>query len=208
MKDLSLSSFAVKNQGKRKLRNCISHSQLSLSHALSEKSIHYATKVQEHLYFIIFRKHQIEMMSSSSRTSKVAKQALRRSGKATDGSVVSKRSAGSRGISSLQSSSSALRMPRGSLSALKLQRDILRNPARYYTTEQVLKLRGSKVDPEKQKVLYNGQDEKDNCGVGLIANMKSIPSRHVVEVADEMLVRMAHRGGCGCDPASGDGAGK
>ncbi|OEU20685.1 glutamate synthase [NADPH] large chain [Fragilariopsis cylindrus CCMP1102] len=37
--------------------------------------------------------------------------------------------------------------------------------------------------------------------------MKSIPSRHVVEVADEMLVRMAHRGGCGCDPASGDGAG-
>lgn len=98
-------------------------------------------------------------------------------------------------------------MPRGSLSAFRLQKDILRHPARYYTTEQVLKLRGSKVDMEKQKILYDAKDEKDNCGVGLIANMKSIPSRHVIEVADEMLVRMAHRGGCGCDPNSGDGAG-
>lgn len=61
---------------------------------------------------------------------------------------------------------------------------------------------------DETKTLYNANDEKDNCGVGLIANLKSIPSRHVVEVADEMLVRMAHRGGCGCDPASGDGAGE
>ena len=94
------------------------------------------------------------------------------------------------------------------MSVLKLNRDILRNPARYYTTENVLKLRGSKIDPKTQKILYNAKDEKDSCGVGLIANMKSIPSRHVVEVADEMLVRMAHRGGCGCDPNSGDGAGE
>jgi len=105
-------------------------------------------------------------------------------------------------------SSSARRLPRGSLSALKLQRVVLRHPARYYSTEQVLKLRGSKIDLKKQKILYDAQDEKDSCGVGLIANLKSIPSRHVVEVADEMLVRMAHRGGCGCDPNSGDGAGK
>jgi hypothetical protein len=94
------------------------------------------------------------------------------------------------------------------MSVLKLQRDILRNPARYYTTENVLKLRGSKIDPKTQKILYDVKDEKENCGVGLIANMKSIPSRHVVETADEMLVRMAHRGGCGCDPNSGDGAGE
>jgi len=56
--------------------------------------------------------------------------------------------------------------------------------------------------------LYDAKDEKENCGVGLIANLKSKPSRHVVDVADEMLVRMSHRGGCGCDPASGDGAGE
>lgn len=100
-------------------------------------------------------------------------------------------------------------MPRGSVSALKLSSQSLKGPSsRYYTTESVLKLRGAKVDPKKQRVLYNAADETENCGVGLIANMKSIPSRHVVEVADEMLVRMAHRGGCGCDPNSGDGAGE
>jgi hypothetical protein len=148
---------------------------------------------------------------SSSRSSKVAKQALRRSTKGADGPIITQRSASSRKISSIYSrdmSSSALRLPRGSMSVLKLNRDILRNPARYYTTENVLKLRGSKIDLKTQKILYNAKDEKDSCGVGLIANMKSIPSRHVVEVADEMLVRMAHRGGCGCDPNSGDGAGE
>lgn len=151
------------------------------------------------------------MISSSS---KVAKQALRRNTRAADGTIASRHSTSSRNVGSLQSrsiSSSVQQyrmMPRGSLSAFRLQKDILRHPARYYTTEQILKLRGSKVDLEKQKILYDAKDEKDNCGVGLIANMKSIPSRHVIEVADEMLVRMAHRGGCGCDPNSGDGAGK
>jgi hypothetical protein len=77
-----------------------------------------------------------------------------------------------------------------------------------YSTEQILKSRNSTIDLSKRKILYNAADEKDSCGVGLIANLKSKPSRHVVDVADEMLVRMSHRGGCGCDPASGDGAGK
>jgi len=76
-----------------------------------------------------------------------------------------------------------------------------------YSTEQILQSRDSKIDLETKKVLYDHNNEKDSCGVGLIANLKSKPSRHVVEVADEMLVRMSHRGGCGCDPASGDGAG-
>lgn len=77
-----------------------------------------------------------------------------------------------------------------------------------YSTEQILQSRDSKIDLETKKVLYDHNNEKDSCGVGLIANLKSKPSRHVVEVADEMLVRMSHRGGCGCDPASGDGAGE
>ena len=145
----------------------------------------------------------------SSRSSNIAKQALRRSTKVTNDVTTIQRS--SKNASSLPQSrgvsSSALRMPRGSISALRVSQNIKNMSAsRYYTTEQVLKLRGATVDQEK--VLYNAADEKDNCGVGLIANMKSIPSRHVVEVADEMLVRMAHRGGCGCDPNSGDGAGE
>lgn len=58
-----------------------------------------------------------------------------------------------------------------------------------------------------KKTLYDPSRETENCGVGLIASLKSVPSRDIVQKADEMLVRMAHRGGCGCDPASGDGSG-
>lgn len=43
--------------------------------------------------------------------------------------------------------------------------------------------------------------------MGMVLSLNSVPSRKVVEDGDEMLVRMSHRGGCGCDPASGDGAG-
>ena len=79
---------------------------------------------------------------------------------------------------------------------------------KFYTTERILELRtGEKDAHQRLKTLYDPKNEKENCGVGLIASLKSIPSRDIVEKADEMLVRMAHRGGCGCDPASGDGSG-
>lgn len=79
---------------------------------------------------------------------------------------------------------------------------------RSYTSERVLQLRSGKTKAQQPKVLYDPTRETENCGVGLVASLKSIPSRRVVDDADEMLVRMSHRGGCGCDPASGDGAGK
>ena len=78
----------------------------------------------------------------------------------------------------------------------------------FYTTERVLEFRSGKKKAEQSPTLYNPENETENCGVGLVASLKSVPSRRVVEQADEMLVRMSHRGGCGCDPASGDGAGK
>ncbi|KAH9125252.1 hypothetical protein LEN26_003590 [Aphanomyces euteiches] len=56
-------------------------------------------------------------------------------------------------------------------------------------------------------LLYKRDHEKDSCGVGMLAHLEKKPSRKVVVQANEMLVRMSHRGGCGCDPASGDGAG-
>jgi len=77
----------------------------------------------------------------------------------------------------------------------------------FYTTERVVGYRTGKEKEFQPKTLYNPEAEKENCGVGLVASLKSVPSRKVVEQADEMLVRMSHRGGCGCDPASGDGAG-
>ena len=83
-----------------------------------------------------------------------------------------------------------------------------RIPAVFYTTERVLELRTGKKKEFQPKTMYTPSRETENCGVGLIASLKSIPSRKIVEDADEMLVRMSHRGGCGCDPNSGDGAGK
>ncbi len=78
----------------------------------------------------------------------------------------------------------------------------------FYSTERVLSLRSGKDKSQLPKTVYTPDKETENCGVGLVASLKSVPSRKVVEQADEMLVRMSHRGGCGCDPASGDGAGE
>jgi hypothetical protein len=61
--------------------------------------------------------------------------------------------------------------------------------------------------PSHPNTLYDKALEKDSCGVGLVANMKRLASRNIVLDANEMLVRMSHRGGCGCEPNSGDGAG-
>lgn len=86
-----------------------------------------------------------------------------------------------------------------------LQNPLLRQ--RFYSTERIVQLRSGRREDDLPKTLYDAKNEKENCGVGLIASLKSVPSRAIVERADEMLVRMAHRGGCGCDPASGDGSG-
>lgn len=79
----------------------------------------------------------------------------------------------------------------------------------WYSTEKIVRSRmgASSSSQRLPKTLYDASLEKDNCGVGLVASLQSVPSRRVVDDADEMLVRMSHRGGCGCDPASGDGAG-
>ena len=55
--------------------------------------------------------------------------------------------------------------------------------------------------------LYDPANEKDSCGVGFVANMKGEPSHKIVLASLEMLVNMEHRGGCGCEPNTGDGAG-
>ncbi|GAB5036611.1 glutamate synthase large subunit, partial [Nannochloropsis oceanica] len=60
--------------------------------------------------------------------------------------------------------------------------------------------------PDKQG-LYDPASERDSCGVGLVAQLKKQASRQIVVDANEMLVRMSHRGGCGCEPNTGDGAG-
>ena len=80
-------------------------------------------------------------------------------------------------------------------------------PALSYSTERIVALRSGKTE-NLPKTVYDPQKETENCGVGLVASLKSVPSRKVVDDADEMLIRMSHRGGVGCCPASGDGAGE
>ncbi len=57
------------------------------------------------------------------------------------------------------------------------------------------------------KTLYNAAYEHDACGVGLIANVKGVKYRDVVENALLVLENMAHRGAEGADSKTGDGAG-
>jgi glutamate synthase (NADPH/NADH) large chain len=55
--------------------------------------------------------------------------------------------------------------------------------------------------------LYHPDNEKDSCGVGFIAHIKGEASHKIVQNALMMLHRMDHRGACGCEANTGDGAG-
>ncbi len=63
------------------------------------------------------------------------------------------------------------------------------------------------MDNSDQKGLYVPQLEKDSCGVGLFANLNGEKVHRVVDKALTMLENMEHRGACGCEPETGDGAG-
>ncbi|MFN7117822.1 MAG: glutamate synthase large subunit [Saprospiraceae bacterium] len=58
-----------------------------------------------------------------------------------------------------------------------------------------------------QRGLYTPQLEKDSCGTGLIADLNGNKSHQLVQDALTMLENMEHRGACGYEPNTGDGAG-
>ncbi len=55
--------------------------------------------------------------------------------------------------------------------------------------------------------LYDPANEKDACGVGFVANIKGVRSHQIVLDAETILRNMDHRGACGCEYNTGDGAG-
>ncbi|MEX2175163.1 MAG: glutamate synthase large subunit [Pirellulaceae bacterium] len=61
--------------------------------------------------------------------------------------------------------------------------------------------------PPAKYGLYDPAYEKDSCGVGFIAHIKGVRSHSIVRDAAEALCRMDHRGACGCEANTGDGAG-
>ena len=55
--------------------------------------------------------------------------------------------------------------------------------------------------------LYEPSFEHDSCGIGFLANLDGIPENKIIEHALTISERLEHRGGCGCEDNTGDGAG-
>lgn len=55
--------------------------------------------------------------------------------------------------------------------------------------------------------LYRPEFERDACGIGFVANIKGNKSHQVISDALTILENMEHRGACGCESNTGDGAG-
>jgi glutamate synthase (ferredoxin) len=55
--------------------------------------------------------------------------------------------------------------------------------------------------------LYDPRFEHDSCGVGFLVNIKGKQSNWIVRQALQILVNLDHRGACGCENNTGDGAG-
>jgi glutamate synthase (ferredoxin) len=60
--------------------------------------------------------------------------------------------------------------------------------------------------PPKQG-LYDPAYERDACGVGFVVDLKGRKSHDLVAKAVRILLNLQHRGACGCETTTGDGAG-
>src|ERR1041385_325319 len=60
--------------------------------------------------------------------------------------------------------------------------------------------------PPKQG-LYDPQFEHDSCGVGFVVNIQGAKSHEIIRQALQILINLRHRGACGCEVNTGDGAG-
>ena len=55
--------------------------------------------------------------------------------------------------------------------------------------------------------LYDPLHEHDACGVGFVVHIKGRRSHAIVQQALQVLMNLRHRGACGCEANTGDGAG-
>jgi glutamate synthase (ferredoxin) len=61
--------------------------------------------------------------------------------------------------------------------------------------------------PPPAQGLYDPRHEHDACGVGFVVHVKGHRSHDIVVKALTVLKNLLHRGACGCEPNTGDGAG-
>ncbi len=55
--------------------------------------------------------------------------------------------------------------------------------------------------------LYDPRNEHDACGMGFVVNLAGEKSHAIIDKGLEILINLTHRGACGCDLETGDGAG-
>ncbi len=55
--------------------------------------------------------------------------------------------------------------------------------------------------------LYDPAHEHDACGIGFVASLRCEKSHEIIRQGIQVLINLTHRGACGCDPETGDGAG-
>src|SRR6187200_529482 len=67
--------------------------------------------------------------------------------------------------------------------------------------------RAEDIGDQRPQGLYSPSDEHDACGVGFVAHIKGTRSHSIVRSALDLLINLEHRGACGSDPDTGDGAG-
>jgi len=74
------------------------------------------------------------------------------------------------------------------------------------TKKPFCKTHKTSLTPKKQG-LYDPAFEKDSCGVGFVVDIKGRRSHQIVQQALTVLLNLRHRGACGCEVNTGDGAG-
>src|SRR3984957_9804000 len=61
--------------------------------------------------------------------------------------------------------------------------------------------------PPPRQGLYDPRYEHDACGMGFVVDLHGNKSHEIIRQGIEILINLTHRGACGCDPETGDGAG-
>src|SRR3989440_578103 len=114
-------------------------------------------------------------------------------------------------VSKLVSEPRAVAM--GSNNSAKLDDPVATAPGSDTSFDTLSTARGSdttnmvKATSPLKQGLYDPQYEHDSCGLGFVVDVKGRRSRKIVEQACEVLLNLEHRGACGCEPNTGDGAG-
>jgi len=73
--------------------------------------------------------------------------------------------------------------------------------------QQTSRSRQVRTVPPPKQGLYDPQFEHEACGVGFVVNIKGKKSHTIIQQALQVLLNLNHRGACGCEVNTGDGAG-